>query len=259
MAASAPKQTPARPRSIIVTGAGSGIGAAIARRIAAADVGLLIHTKQNTAGAERVAEAARAKGAGAEIVLGDMAEAEMGRRLVEAAVAAFGGLDAIVSNAGFSDRQPVDVLDRKRFDEGHAAMPGALFELASAGLPYLKAGRHPRILAISSHNAHLFRNDYPVFPGTAPAKAAIEALVRVMAIELAPHGITVNAVAPGLIRKDVQTETSLSTTQWNDLTAKIPLGRLGEADEVAALAAFLLSPEAGYITGQIMHVNGGLI
>jgi NAD(P)-dependent dehydrogenase (short-subunit alcohol dehydrogenase family) len=259
MAASAPNETPARPRSIIVTGASTGIGAAIARRIAAADVGLLIHTRQNTAGAERVAQDARLKGARAEILLGDMAEPDMGRRLVEAAVAAFGGLDAIVSNAGFSNRQPIGELDRARFDAAHAAMTGALFELASAGLPHLKAGRHPRILAISSHNAHLFRNDYPVFPGTAPAKAAIEALVRVMAIELAPHGITVNAVAPGLIRKDVQTETSLSATQWSNLAAKIPLGRLGEPEEVAALAAFLLSPEADYITGQIMHVNGGLI
>jgi 3-oxoacyl-[acyl-carrier protein] reductase len=129
--------------------------------------------------------------------------------------------------------------------------------LARAALPALR--EQGRVVAISSFVAHVFRTDVPTFPASAAAKAGVEALVRALAVEAAARGITVNAVSPGYIRKDPGAHASLSPAQWEAVTAKVPLRRLGTPEDVAAMAAFLASPEAGYVTGQVVHVNGGLI
>jgi NAD(P)-dependent dehydrogenase (short-subunit alcohol dehydrogenase family) len=113
-----------------------------------------------------------------------------------------------------------------------------------------------RVVAVSTHNAHVFRNDYPVYPISGAAKAALEVMVRSLAVQLGPTGTTVNCVVPGLIRKD-HGHPFLSSDQWRDYPKLVPMQRIGEADEVAAAIAFLASAEASYITGQIIHVNGG--
>lgn len=246
-------------RSILVTGSGSGIGAAICRRLARPGAGILVHALRNRAGVEAVAAEVRAAGAEAEVALGDLAEPAVAGRLVRTAAERFGGLDVLVSNAGFPDRRPFGALDRSGLDYVYGVVTGALFELATAALPLLQASRQGRVVTISTHNAHIFRTDYPFYPASAAAKAGLEAMTRALALQLAPYNVLVNAVAPGLIEKQAGTEQFLSPEEWRAFAAKVPLGRIGKPDEVAAVVAFLCSAEAGYLTGQVIHVNGGLI
>jgi NAD(P)-dependent dehydrogenase (short-subunit alcohol dehydrogenase family) len=246
-------------RAVLVTGSGSGIGAAICRRLAAPGVGLLVHARHNCDGVERVAALARDAGAQTATMLGDLAEPDTGARLVARAAEAFGRLDVLIANAGFPDRRPFGALDRAGLDQVWGVVTAGFFEMATAALPWLKQARDGRVVTVSTHNVHVFRTDYPFYPASAAAKAGLEALTRALAIQLGPDGVTVNCVAPGLVRKDPGTPQFLSEEEWRGFAAKVPLGRIGVPDDVAGTVAFLCSPDAGYITGQVIHVNGGLI
>ncbi|MBK8160170.1 MAG: SDR family oxidoreductase [Rhodospirillaceae bacterium] len=247
--------------SILITGAASGIGAATARAMAAPNVNVVLHTRSNRAGIEKVAAEIEAKGARTLLALGDLADPTTGTRLVEMSVAAFGGLDVLVANAGFPLRPLIGTLTRAELDHAYAVIAGGFFALSSAALPYLKAaGSRGRVVAISTHNAHLFLPGYLNFPASAAAKAALETMVKSLALQLAPDGVTVNAIAPGLIAKDSDSgEQTLSAEEWERLKARIPMGDLGKPSDIAAAVAFLCSPAARYMTGQVLHVDGGLV
>ncbi|WP_431304845.1 SDR family NAD(P)-dependent oxidoreductase [Sediminicoccus sp. BL-A-41-H5] len=246
-------------RVVLVTGAATGIGAACCRRMAGPGTAILVHTRKNAEGAERTAEAVRAKGGLAHIVLGDIADPATPAALVEAARERFGRLDVVVANAGFADKTPLLQTDDAQIARTLDTVLWAFIRLARAALPVLAEGRDPRLIAISSFVAHTFRNDVTVFPATSAAKAAVEALARGLAIEYAPRGVTVNVVAPGFTQKDPGAHAAYSPAQWEMVKRSVPLGRLGTPDDVAAAVNFLASVEAGYVTGQVWHVNGGLI
>ncbi|WP_426955217.1 SDR family NAD(P)-dependent oxidoreductase [Muricoccus radiodurans] len=249
-------------RRILVTGASSGIGAAAARRLAAPGRAIAVHCRQNRAGAEAVATDLRAAGAEAVILQGDLTDPATPARLVEETVAAFGGLEVLVANAGFADRTPVSALTDEAFARSADTILWGFLRLARAAGPHLKAagqaGRAARIVAVSSFVAHLFRTDTTVFAASAAAKAGVEALVRSLAIEGAPD-VTVNAVVPGYTRKDPGAHAALDPRAWDDILPRIPLRRLGTPDDVAAAIAFLASADAAYVTGQALHVSGGVV
>ncbi len=247
-----------RERVAIITGASSGIGAATAQRLAPECGGLVLHAGRSRERLERVAEMARRSGARVETVLGDLTDQTLGVTLAEVARASFDRVDWLVANAGF----PII----KSFDEGtdadiERAFRGNLFSffsIARAVMPMLAAAPAGRIVAVGSFTAHVFRTDIRQFPLSAASKGALETSVRSLAVELAATGVTVNCVVPGFIEKEDGTEDGVSDEELRAMRARIPLGRVGRPGDVAAAIQFLLSPEAGYITGQSLHVNGGL-
>ncbi len=244
-------------RRVLITGAASGIGAAVVRRLADPDARLFLHTRKSKDALAAVASEARAAGAHVDWAFSDLAEAGAGKALVEQAAAVFGGLDQVVANAGFAQAGGIEAADRAGLDASHAAMTGAFFEIASAAMPHLKQSDAGRVVAVSSFVVHVFDADR-LFAVSAAAKAGVEALVRTLARELAGHGVTVNAVVPGYTQKDAGGHSSIGDEAWERAAKRTPTGRIATPDDVAALVAFLLSGDAGQITGQAIHVDGGL-
>ncbi|MCC7426484.1 MAG: SDR family oxidoreductase [Alphaproteobacteria bacterium] len=244
-------------RGILVTGAASGIGAALARRVASPGVSLVLHTRGNRAKLEVVAEEVRALGAAVTLVLGDLADSRTALDLVAAADALPGGLTALVANAGFADKTPIAELSDAGLERSLKGIVTGLHRLVRGVLPSLKAARESgRLVTVGSFVAHVFRGN--IFAASAAAKAGVVAYTRAVAAELSQTRGTANIVVPGYIQKEAGAHRALDEAGWRAVTERIPLGRLGSPNDVAAAIDFLLCKDAGYITGQALHVDGGL-
>ena len=195
-------------------------------------------------------------GARVRISSGDLAQAGTACGLVGAAREAFGPIDWIVHAAGFADRRGFAELPREGLERAFAVMAASFHEMASTALADLMRP-HGRVVAVSSFAAHRFTPD-STYPGSGSAKAALEALTKCLAIELASSGATANVVVPGFTRKDAGLTGALDAASWQKVASANPMSRLAEADEVAAVIAFLLSAEAAHVTGVSLPVDGGL-
>lgn len=244
-----------RPLHAIVTAADSGIGRATAVALAAAgiDVGITWHTDR--AGAEETADEVRTHGARAVVAQLDVSDIPACGDVVDGLIAELGGIDAFVNNAGAGVSTPfleLSVADWNRVLD--TDLTGAFVCLQRAARAMVSAGRGGRLISVTSVHAH-----QPMVGSSAydAAKHGLSGLMKNLALELGAHGITAVSVAPGEIATPMtgQTDTDPRSTH----RPGIPLGRPGDAREVAALIAFLASPEAAYISGTSLVVDGGML
>ncbi|HRN74820.1 3-oxoacyl-ACP reductase FabG [Ottowia sp.] len=235
----------------LVTGASRGIGAAIALELARRGV-RVVGTATTEAGAGRIS-AALAAHAGCRGAALDVNDASAAEALVEAIVKEHGALHILVNNAGITR----DTLAMRMKDEDWDAVLDtnlkAVFRLSRAVMRPMMKQRHGRIVSITSV---VGASGNPGQANYAAAKAGVAGMTRALARELGSRGITVNCVAPGFIATDMT--AALGEEQQKALTGQIPLGRLGQPADIAHAVAYLASPEAGYVTGQELHVNGGM-
>lgn len=236
---------------VLVTGGSRGIGRAIALAMAPGSVvGIAFRSNQDAA--ESAAAEVAAAGGTPVLLAGDLSDADVARRVVDDFVREAGGIDAVVCNAGITRDTLLGASEPADFDDVLATNLGATVNVCRAASRYLVSQRRGVIVTVSSVAAQK--------PGRgqgnyAASKGAVEAFTRALAVELAPRGIRVNGVAPGII--DTEMTRDLQALAPEELERRILLRRLGHPEEVAAAVAFLCSDAASYITGQILAVDGG--
>lgn len=242
-------------KKALVTGASRGIGRGIVEALALAGADVVVNYRSHPEEAEEVCEFCRSQGVQATAIAADMGDTDQAEQLVDKAVEAMGGLDIVVSNAVYSDRQLFCEADldgfRKTID---VSMWGAFHLVRKAALVMREAKTKGNIVTISSPHAHL------AIPGAMAynmAKAAIDQMARTAAVELAHLGIRVNIIHPGWT--DTPGERKFfSEETLKERGAELPLGRLGKPREIGNGVVFLVNPENPYITGSTLTIDGGI-
>jgi 3-oxoacyl-(acyl-carrier-protein) reductase len=237
----------------LVTGGSRGIGRATAIALAAAGADVAINYQHSTAGAEEVCKALRDLEVHANIYQADISREEESQRMVNAVLEEFGGVDILVNNAGITRDKSFLKMTRSLWDEVLGVNLNGTFNVTRAVLPGMVESGWGRVINLASivgQTGNFGQTNYAV------TKGGMIAFTMTLAREVSRKGVTVNAVAPGFIETDMTKD--ISEASLAAIRAMTPIGRLGTPEEVAAAVLFLASPRAGYITGQVIPVNGGM-
>ena len=241
-------------RVALVTGGGRGIGRAIAVRLAEGGAKVTIAYRANDAAAEETAELVRDVGAGGELFKGDVASPEDVEALVKGVDEAFGPVEILVNNAGMTRDNILLRMNNAEFDEVLRTNLKGTYLCTRAVLRRMVRARWGRIVNISSVVGLLGNAGQANY---AASKAGIIGFTKSVAREVAGRGITVNAVAPGYV--ETQLTGSLSENIKGQIMGQVPMGRFGKPQEIAEVVAFLAGDGAGYVTGQTISVDGGMV
>lgn len=236
----------------LVTGSSRGIGAAIAKKLAAEGAIIAVNYTNSQDSAEKVAAAVVELGTKAKTFKANISVESEARKLVEDVVKEFGKIDILVNNAAIWDAKPLDQIDVDHYDKVFDVNLKGVVAVTVAALPHINDGG--RIINISSGAAKATMAGASIYSAS---KAALDTLTRIWGNELGARKITVNGVAPGTTATEMLME-ALPEEVKQAMIAKTPLGRLGESEDIAEVVAFVASPAAGWITGQTIAADGGL-
>ena len=242
-----------RGRVAIVTGGGRGIGRAVAVRLAEEGANVAISYRSNDAAAEEAAEAVRAAGVECEVFKGDVASPEDVQALFKGVGDAFGRVDILVNNAGITRDNIMMRMKEEEFDDVLRTNLGGTYLCTRAALRPMVRARWGRIVNLSSVVGLVGNAGQANY---AASKAGIIGFTKSVAREVAQRGITANAVAPGYVETELT--GSLPEKVKEGIRDQVPMGRFGEAEEVAEVVAFLAGEGARYVTGQTIAVDGGM-
>jgi 3-oxoacyl-[acyl-carrier protein] reductase len=238
----------------IVTGASKGIGAAIAEDLAREGASVVVNYSSSQQNAQEVVDRIKANGGSAKAVRADISKPAEARQLIDATLAEFGRADILVNNAGIYEFRPLPEVDEAHFHRMFDLnVKGLIFATQAAVKAFGENGG--AVVNISSMASLAATPNGSVYSAT---KAAVDSITRTLAAELGPKKILVNSVLPG----PVETDGALSLSNWDEFSARLvlqtPLGRVGKPADIAKVVSFLASDDAGWITGQVIPVAGGL-
>jgi 3-oxoacyl-[acyl-carrier protein] reductase len=239
-------------RTAIVTGAGRNIGRAIALALAEAGAAVVVNGRSDRSATDEVVKEIERRGGKAVAVMGDVGEEATAAAMVAAAASRFGGVDILVNNAAGRPEQPFDEMTLADWRAVHTTVLDGAFLAVKAALPHIKNSPAGAIINIGGVSAHIGTRHRA---HVVAAKAGLVGFTKALAHELAEHKITANCVVPGLI--ETARDPNAAMPHHHQVSRTLS-GRLGAPEEIAAAVRFLAGPQGGYITGQTLHVNGGM-
>jgi 3-oxoacyl-[acyl-carrier protein] reductase len=238
----------------VVTGASKGIGAAIAQALAAEGASVVVNYASSQAGADKVVAAITQAGGKAVAVRGDVSKAADAQGIVDAAIETYGRLDVLVNNSGVYDFAPVEQITEEHFDKHFNVNVRGLLLITQAASKHL--GEGASIVNVGSVVSRITPPGSVVYTAT---KGAVDAITGVLARELGPRKIRVNSVNPGMVETEGTKDGGIIASEMaTAVVAQTPLGRLGQPEDIARVAVFLASDDAGWITGETLVASGGL-
>lgn len=241
-------------RSVLVTGASKGIGRAIARQLAADGFTIGVHYHRDAQGAQQTLEAIIAAGGQGRLLSFDVASREQCQQVLTAEIERYGAWYGVVSNAGITRDAAFPALDNQDWDQViHTNLDSFYHVIHPCIMPMITTRQGGRIITLSSVSGIIGNRGQVNYSA---AKAGIIGATKALAVELARRKITVNCIAPGLIET---TMIDMQPAAFSEAISMIPMKRMGQAEEVAGLASYLMSDIAGYVTRQVISINGGML